>query len=91
MEPEAQTYWLDRAVERGLSVRDLREEIEQKREADNPRLRDDAGPHPDIELVRVDRSLLAAIVHEAAEADDPRYRLVPDELVVRLAATIGEE
>lgn len=88
--PEEQTYWLDRAATRSLSTRELREEIAQAR-ADSA-----TSPEPSPEsqhpvLVYVDRSLLAAIVDEAREADDPRYRLVPDELVVRLGAAIGEE
>lgn len=92
LDPEAQTYWLTRAAEQSYSTRELREEIEKEHAKANPPLPgSDPGPHPDVDLVRVDRSLLAAIVHEAAEAEDPRFRLVPDELVVRLRAAIGEE
>jgi hypothetical protein len=89
LDPEAQTYWLDLAVERGYSTRELRDAIQAAREEAQPRL-EEPGEHPDVDLVRVDRSLLAAIVREAAEDDDPRYRKVPEELIVRLAASIGE-
>lgn len=92
LDPDAQSFWLARAAERSLSTRELREEIS----AESATSRETAPAEPGggevvVDLVRVDRSLLAAIVNRAKTADDPRYRLVPDELVVQLRAAIGEE
>lgn len=91
LDPDAQEYWLQRAADRSLSTRELREEIE----AQNPRKDDDSGggsdDRSDVLMVRVERRILAAIVAEAREADDPSLRLVPNELIVQVQAAIGDE
>lgn len=90
LNPEEQDYWLQRAVDRSLSARELREEIVQAR-ADSTTSSEPESGHPDVELVRVDKALLRAIVDEASQADDPRYVLIANELVARLKAALGDE
>lgn len=88
LEPDAQTYYLERAAEEHLSTRELGDAIATDKAKQDE---DDDGRHETVEVIRirVDRSILAAVVHAAQPLGDGRYA-VPEEAIVRLRGAIGE-
>jgi hypothetical protein len=88
-EPAAQAEWLQKAVENSWNRNQLREAIRASRQIEDGQGGGGGGGGGSTIRERIEQ--VALDIYRSAEPGDPGFRRIPDELVHRLGAALGEE